>query len=98
MADAPKSTVQCFEDDKAFLTNASATLDWSMPKLMALAVRGLKLMLTDEETPDERAERMLAKLMFSGTTLRNSKTPVRQESHGSAIPVNGSREPAAMPR
>lgn len=90
---ADKSTVQCNEDDKTFILGVAKRLDWSLPKLMALARRGLEVMVEGEESSDERADRMVAKLSNSATTLRNSKTPVRQESHGSATPAIGSREP-----
>jgi len=71
---AEKSTVQCNADDKTFLLDTAERLDWSLPKLMTLAVRGLRVMVEGEESSEERAERMVAK-------LSNSATPVRRVSH-----------------
>lgn len=82
MADQSLKTVQCFEEDQAKITGASATLRWTIPQVVSLLVDALDILLEAEETWDQRRERMLGKLTGGGST------GVRQVSNRTRTPVS----------
>jgi len=82
MAEQKKATVQCWTDDKDFIATTALALDWSIPKLMRLAVQGLRLMVAGEETADDAAVRMLAKVSGSRTSNTRSTTGSRTTELG----------------
>lgn len=90
MSERKLTAVQCYEDAKAKIDRATETLRWTLPQVMDLVGDAIDIMLFEEETPEQRKTRLLAKLNGpTGARQKSGKslTPVGQESHKALTPV-----------
>lgn len=91
MTERKLTTVQCFDDTKEKFDRAAEVLRWKLPLVMELLGDALDVMVAEEESVEQRKQRMLAKLGAAATNVRQRSnrnlTPVSQESNNGSEPV-----------